>query len=168
MKILIAALVLLTGTTFFVSCGPTADQAISYNDAIIDEQIAIIDNITAVFESFKDVDHPDKMDIAYTEAVKQCETGTEVVSKMEGFDGSTAFRDEALSLFKVYKSVLDNELKQMIIIYNLPQEEYTPEKEEEWSTLYDAAFLKMDPGLEKLKAAQEEFGKKYNVEVETD
>jgi hypothetical protein len=166
MKKILCALVLVLGVVILNSCGPTTEQATAYNDAIIDEQVAVMDKINAVYDAFKGQD-PASMDKAYTDAVNQVKTGTDVVSKMEKFGGSTEFRDGAIELFKVYQSVLDNEYKEMITIYKLPDEEYTPEQETKWNTLSDQALGKMDTALEKLKKIQADFAKKYKFEIET-
>jgi hypothetical protein len=165
MKKIFAAFSMVLAAMFLTSCGPSTDQAIAYNDAIIDEQVAIIDKIDFMYESFKNF-VPDEMDKAYSDALAQLETGTANVSKMDAFDGKTDFRDAAIELFKAYKSVFDNEFKEMITIYKLPDDQYTKEQEDKWNLLSDQAIKKMDAGLQKLKDIQAEFARKYKFEVQ--
>jgi hypothetical protein len=160
-----ALITLLIVSLTMTSCGPTTDEAIDYNDAIIDQQTAIIDKIDQLYDSFKDFDST-KMDIAYDEGAKQITTGTDAVSKMEAFDGKTDFRDSALVLFKTYKSVFDNEFKQMIAIYKLSDADYTKDQEDMWNQLSDGAIKKMDDGLLRLKKIQGEFAKKYKFDIQ--
>ncbi len=149
----------------FTSCGPTTDDAINYNDAIIDEQANIIQTVDYMYESFKNFESAE-MDIAYEAAQNQIDSGTMIVSKMEPFDGSTAFRDSAIALFKLYKSVFDNEIKDMVAIYKLPDDQYTKDEEDKWNQLSEQAVKKMDEGLVRLKAVQSEFAGKHKFEIE--
>jgi hypothetical protein len=149
------------------SCGPTKEEAIDYNDKIINEQVAIIDKIDKVYDALKNFKDAYGMDYAYAEALKQVETGTEIVTKLDKFGGTTEFRDEALKLFGTYKSVLENELKKMIDITKLSDDIYfTTNAEAEFNKLSDVSFKKMDMGLKEFNTIQKAFANKYKFEIE--
>lgn len=150
----------------FTACAPTKEEAISFNDKIINEQVLIIDKINLLFDALDDYTDHAGTDLAYSEALKQLETGTDVVSKLPKFGGSTEFRDEALKLFATYKSVLQNEFKKMIALSKLPDEQYLQQEEEEYKSLNKMASEKMDDGLQELNAIQREFAAKYKFEIE--
>jgi hypothetical protein len=153
-------------TMMLTSCGPTKEEAISYNDKIINEQVAIIDKIDKLFDALQDFKNHNGLDYAYAEALKQLETGTGIVSKLEKFDGSSEFRDETLKLFGTYKSVLETELKRMIDIIKLPDDLYTEDAKDEYNKLKDVSAKKMEQGLKDLNTVQKSFATKYKFEIE--
>jgi hypothetical protein len=148
------------------ACGPSKEEAIAYNDKIIDQQVLLIDKINSLEKSMEVWDDHAGMDRAYIAAIKQLEESTEVVSKLEKFDGSTEFRDGALKLFGIYKSVLDNEYKEMVALYKLSDEQFTTKVEDKWNSIHDAAMKKMDDGLNELRAVQTAFSEKYEFQID--
>ena len=150
----------------FTACGPTKEEAITFNDKIINEQVLIIEKINLLYDALEKYEDHNGMDFAYSEALKQLETGTNVVSKLEKFGGSNDFRDGALQLFEIYKSVLQNEFKRMIDLSKLPDEQYTSEQEDEYKMLHQVVSKKMDDGLKDLNEIQREFAAKYKFEIE--
>jgi len=156
------------GFLFFVSilifsaCAPTTEQAAAYNDTIIAEQTLIIEKIDAVTESFVDY-IPEVMDKASKEASDQVNKGIANVTAFEKFDKTNDYKDAALELFNVYKSVIDGEFKKMIAIYKIPDEDFKDEHYQQFDELQTAAQDKMDKAEAKFVAFQEEFAKKYNL-----
>ena len=166
MKKLFSLSMLAFTLLFATSCGPTTDEAIAYNDKIIDEQVAIIDKINTLEKSMETWENHSGMDQAYVATVKQLEESTAVVSAMEDFDGSSEFKDGALKLFGIYKAVLEKEYKEMIALYKLPDDQFSSEVEDKWAGIHDQAFKKMDDGLNELRTIQEKFSEKYKFEIE--
>ena len=148
------------------SCKPSKEKAIAYNDKIINEQVEIINKINKLYDALKNYKDAYGMDYAYAEALKQVETGSDVVGKMEKFGGETEFRDEALKLFDTYKSCLQNELKKMIDISKLSDAMYTEEAEAEFNKLNDISAKKMEDGLQSLNRVQAKFADEYKFEIE--
>lgn len=166
MKNTILGTLLLLVATVFVACGPTPEQGIEYNDAIIEEQVIVLDKLDAAYEALANYEDQAGMDRALTAAQQQSDLSLENIKKMDGFDGTTEFRDAAIALFEVYKSITINELPQIVAIYKLPEEQYTQEKKDEADKLLDESTLKTDEGLAKFQAAQEAFGAKYKFTFE--
>lgn len=166
MKKTITVMLLGLIVLFAVSCKPSTEDAINYNDKIIDQQVMIIEKINALYKALDDYTNHERMDRAYNDAVKQVELGTEEVTKLKDFGGSSEFKDGALKLFGIYKSVLSNEFKKMIEISKLPDDLYTTEKEAEWKKMDDDAFNKMDVGLNELKSIQKSFADEYKFDIE--
>jgi hypothetical protein len=162
LSILLFALIVIAAT----SCGPTKDQAIAYNDKIINEQVAIYDKLNVLYDALKNYTDHAGMDKAYLSALKQVDSSTEVVSKLDKFGGSSEFRDIALKLFATYKSVLQNELKKMIDISKLTDEMYNTDMEDQYNNLADVSDKKMDEALKELDSIQKEFANKYKFEIE--
>jgi hypothetical protein len=151
---------------FIASCGHDTSMAVKYNDALVGRQVAINNKIEKLFDSFKS--HiSGKMDTAYSEALSGLKEGTDSVSQMDAFDGKTDLRDAALGLFNVYQSVLDNEFKEIIELHKLPDEQYTKEKESRCKDLQDQIMHKIDIGLAKLNAVQQDFMKENKLDIES-
>ncbi len=167
MKKLIIALSLLVFAAVFSACGPTPEQGVAYNDAIVDEQELVMDKINAVYEAMKNYENVSGMDQALTAAQQQAKAGLENVQKMDDFDGNTDFRDAGVKLFEIYKSVTMNELPQIVEIYKLPQEQYTQEKADEVDKLIEQSTKKMDEGMAAFQQVQDAFGAKYKFTFET-
>jgi hypothetical protein len=144
------------------SCGPTTDDAIKYNDSIIDEQSLIVERINTLYDCLDDWDHPEKMDEAYKQALAQVDLGTEKVSKLPDFGGKSELREASLKLFSIYKSVIQTELKTMVEIIKMPETEITPEVEARFDGMNDQALKKMDNGLKEFQEIQIKFSVKYN------
>jgi hypothetical protein len=155
---------LFFGLLLVVACGPSKQEAIDYNDAIIDQQAAVMDKINEMFDSFDHFSTPDSMDRAKTEACAAIASARTDIEKMLPFDGETALRDATVKLMDVYRSVMDNEITQMISIYKLDQALYTIEKKQEFEKLQNQALEKLTIELNKLKDIQLEFAKKYGFE----
>ncbi len=84
---------------------------------------------------------------------------------MPKFKRSNTFKNEALILFENYKSILENEHKEMVRLYALPDEDFTQQHSAEWDKQAEAADTKTHKAIDKFKLAQQEFANKYNLEL---
>jgi hypothetical protein len=148
------------------SCGPTKEEAIAYNDKIIGEQVACIDKIDKLYDAMKNYTDHEGLDKAHAAALKQIETSSGIVSKMEKFDDNQEFRDAALKLLATYQSLLQNELKKMVEYSKLPDEQYTTEMEDDFNKLSDITMKRMDEELKQLNAIQLKFANNFKFEIE--
>jgi hypothetical protein len=151
-----------------VSCGDKEGKAFAYNDALVAQQVAVIKKIEKLFDSCKKHEKKEEVDIAYSEALQQLKEGTDIVSKMDAFDGKTDFRDATLKMFMVYRSVLEVEFKEMTGICKLPDEQYTKEKESRCNELEEQIMKKIDVEFRALNAVQHEFMKQNKLDIESD
>lgn len=90
----------ISAFVLLAACSPTSEQAIEYNDKIIDQQTLIYNKINDLNNTYKSY-KPDEMDKAYDTALKQANSGISVVNSMAAFGSSTSFRDEAIKLFEL-------------------------------------------------------------------
>lgn len=148
------------------SCRPTKEEAITYNDKIINEQVAIMGKLDKLYDAIKNYEDQNGMDFAMAEAQKQVDKSTDIVGKMEKFGGDTEFRDEALKLFATYKSCLQNELKKMVDISKLTDDMYTKEVQADFDNLNKVAIKKMEDGLLEFDRVQVKFADKYKFEID--
>jgi len=145
-----------------VACSPSPEQAAAYNDKIIDEQIAIVDKIEVLVETYQYY-IPADMDKAYNDAINQTDKAIANVTAMDKFDGKNTFKDAALELFNGYKVVLESEYKEMVRIYKIPDDSFTEEHYQQWDKLAEEADKKMEVAFEKFGKVQDEFAKKYKL-----
>jgi hypothetical protein len=148
------------------ACGPSSEQAASYNEAIVEEQNSVLNSINAVFESTVNYKDIPAMDNALNKARQQANMSLDVIKKMNKFDGSTQYRDDAVRLFEVYQSVTMNELSQIVDLYKLPDEKYTEKEKLQIDSLVTESTRKMDEALAYFKTSQENFAKKYKLKIE--
>lgn len=148
-----------------VSCKPSKEEAVKYNDKIIDEQIAITKKIEALNKSFKTWNNADSMDVCWVNALDQTEKSLKKVTEMGNFHGNNQLRDGAIALFKVYKAVLNVEFREMVAIYKMPDELYGKEQEQKWTNLSDEAFNKLDKAITEMSKIQQNFAKEFGFEV---
>lgn len=153
-------------SVLMVSCGPTTDDAIKYNDALVDEQSKVIKAEDALIQAISQSDAA-KYDDALAGLVKQVTESEAIVTKMEAFDGKTDYKDAALSLFKAYKSATENEYPKILKIAKTPNEEYTPELDDELMTLSGEIDTKLNKEIEAFVAKQKEFATQWKFELTT-
>ena len=165
MKKLIVPLLIIVAVFSLYSCKPSKEDAIKYNDQIIDEQSALNLKIEALNKSFKKWSSADSMDICWVNALDQAEKSLKKLDEMKNFHGNSDLRIGAINLFKVYKAVITNEFKEMVRIYKMPDEFYTKEQELKWSKLSDDAFNKMNKAVNDMAKVQEQFAKEYDFQI---
>jgi len=165
MKKIFLFLTILVQTMLFTACGPSGEQALTYNDAIVDEQKLIMNKLNNFFEALSKPEDVAGIDNSLAAAQQQVAAGIAIVEKMDGFDGSTTLRDAALELFKTYQTVLNNELKTVAENYKLPADKYDDAMKTASDKAYDEALQKMDQALAKMEAEQKAFMENYKLEV---
>ena len=165
MKKLFTFVMLATMAITFISCKPSTEDAIKYNDQIFSEQIRIIEKIDILYTAMEDYTNLTQMDASYADALKQVEIGSEAVGKLKEFGGNADFRDEAIKLFGSYKALLQNEIKEILSLNKLPDDQFTPEMREKMGVLNEVAIKKMALGLAALQEKQGVFAKEYKFEV---
>ncbi len=148
---------------FISSCAPSSEQAASYNDTIISEQILIIEKIDSLTESFNDYEIPDLMEKSLNAAKQQIDKSIANVNKLPKFDNTEDYKITTLELFNVYKAVVENEFSEMVKLYKIPDAEFKDEYHLQFEEFQNEAHNKMDKAEAKFSAYQSEFAKKYNL-----
>lgn len=150
--------------TLFVSCGPSKDDAVKYNDAIVEQEMLIINKEDSLIEAISR-NQSDKAERLYKDFVSQINSSTEKINKTDAFDHEKAFREAALELFKSYKSAAENEYADMMKITRIPDEVYTKEDDDKLIDLSKTVFDKLNIELGKFSKAQKNFADKYKLEL---
>lgn len=150
---------------FLLSCGPSKEQAMTYNDALVDEQKLSMDKINAFFEALSKRQDSASINNTLEGARRQVSDGLVNIGKMEGFDGNTMLRDSTMGLLRVYESVLNHELAIVARNYKLPDSLYNDSIKTATDALYDQALQKMDQRLTTLEAVQKAFAEEEGIEI---
>jgi hypothetical protein len=159
-KINITLILALFMLGFVSSCGPTQADAIKNNDAIIEQQKILLKEYDKVVEASGDVA---KVENAIKEYNSQCTKSIEIVEKMDNFGKETAFKDAALTLFKLFKSVGDNELKEMLRILKIPAENLTKADDDLLMTNAKQADEKLEKELDSFIKSQKNYAEKWKI-----
>ncbi|MFH0865571.1 MAG: hypothetical protein V1904_05225 [Bacteroidota bacterium] len=118
--LLFAAIIML----FISSCGSKSgnssdklsfSSAVDYNNFIIGQQENIVNKMNELSEAIDAENYTDAT-TKQEELVKQCKSGIDSVKALDAYNGNTAFRDEAVTLFNFYKEISEKEYKEMLDI----------------------------------------------------
>jgi len=150
--------------SFFFACAPSTEKAMKYNDKITNEQTLISKKIEDLNDTYDNY-IAEEMNTAHEAALEQVEKGTKTIKRLKAFDEDTAFKNAALKLFGVYKSVLENEHKRIIELLVLPDDIYGKVEVKEFETIRNNSIEKIDKEVDKLVEAQKIFAKKYKFEI---
>ena len=150
--------------SFLYACAPSTEEAMKYNDKITSEQTLINKKIEELNDTYDNY-IVEEMNSAHKVALEQVEKSTKTIKRLKAFDEDTDFKNAALKLFGVYKSVLENEHKRIIELLILPDDRYGKEEVKEFETIRNNSIEKIDKEVDKLVEAQEAFAKKYKFEI---
>ena len=154
---------LLTSCLLF-SCGPTSGDAAEYNDVIITEQNKVA-NKGEAFYAAMDVS-PEAMQKAFAEFSAQIDTSIVVTSQLGPIKEKTDFLDAAMESLRLYRSLCDNEYKEIIEILSKPDEEISTEETDRYHALVSEVQDKLDPVRRELDAAQLKFAQDWNFMID--
>ena len=149
----------------FVSCGPTAKDAVTYNDQIM----TIVNKVTLAQNDFFDQTDGHNMDSlaislkAYSEKSK---VGLDEINKLAPFAEKREYLDAAINFVKSLNALADNESKQMVEIMSKDSAAVTEAdvtKVEELSDKLNAESEKVSKAIED---AQTAFKNEWKFEIE--
>lgn len=146
-----------------LSCGPSKNQVINFNDEVVESvgkcskaEKAFFEtcssyNPTAIHASLK----------AFTAACKEAKTDLEAKKPHEEL---LKLKEAALHLVTAYVN-LENEYAEYARLYSIPTENYTTEDEKKTSATAGKINDTINPEFEAFKATQKEFGEKYGYKL---
>lgn len=154
-------LLVISTAVFLYSCGPSKEDAIKWNDSIInceDEISTAVDAFTAA------------IDVEGTDLNKECDkaisAGDAGLAKMKAlpdFKDGADFKAAGIESLTVFESLLKNECKQMAILLsdsNATEADFAKVKEHLATTV-----TKVDAADKKFIAAQKAFADKWGFEL---
>lgn len=140
------------------------DDAVDYNDYIVNEQFAIIEEMEAWSTLISELAEKDVVLTKLNQMLSQIEISIKKVKKLDDYEGNTAFRDAAIELFSFYGKICGNEYKELVeILYSedLGEEELTRMNE-----IVEDITIREQNYDEKFISAQKEFAEKHNFILE--
>ena len=143
-----------------VACGPGQQQVINFNDTLVEEQTNVINTLDALYDTYSDYD-PDKMEGALAMVEKNCIECLENLKNVNVESGEKMKSDVQRLCDYIYKKSQGN-LKRVVELLSIPDEEYTEEFENEVSVLQAEVDSLVYELNEQFLASQQAFANKHN------
>lgn len=156
----IVVIVALGVVGYFFSRG--SDQAVTYNDRIIGLQTRIVQSMIDFSKSFDTADKS-LMDKKHAQLVSTIEGVIKEAQAIEGFDGSTEFRDAAVEMFKFYDAIAK---KEYLEIVNILKKD-TPAQEDltRINEIVNSISQREEQLDRKFQGIQRAFASKHNIKL---
>lgn len=142
----------------------TPKQAASYNDLLMQQQKMIVEKYDLVLESF-DTYVGSKMDAALLDLEAQIAESQNSISQIDAPSGCEALRDAVLDYIAEMQGFASDAMPRMISIYKRLENEFTPDAKMEWDSTYKDMDKRLKEAGNRLREAQKEFAKKYELTV---
>lgn len=149
-----------------VACGPSKNDAVKYNDNMMD----MIDAVNAPHQAFMDqIDghNIDSLKIAHSAFAAKTQEGLSQSEKVEAFGESKEFRDAVVEYFTTLNSIATKEGKEMVDIMSKDSTQVTEADVEQVTNLATSFDTKYEGVHNKVKTAQEKFAKEWKFTLET-
>ena len=160
-------LLLLVMIIAFYACTSRAEKAADYNDRIVGHQKAIVDALVMMDSTFSDTNSTVEV-VGYHYAnlqarVKQAILGLDSIGS---FQEDPSLQLSAKELFRSYEELIDFDYKKLVEIKLLPAESVDVAIVDSNFAVQERIFMQSKVAQERFYNAQEEFGKKYNLDFE--
>lgn len=152
---------------FAQACNSPAERAANYNDRIIGEQKAIVDGLVIMDSTFSDTNATKEwVDLNYANLQAQVKRSILALDSIGPFQTDPSLQLFAKELFRSYEALVDFEYKKLVEIKLLPVESVDVAIVDSNLAIQDRISIQSRIAQERFYKAQEEFGKKYNLEFE--
>ncbi|MEI8204930.1 MAG: hypothetical protein WCH34_18055 [Bacteroidota bacterium] len=148
----------------FVACGPTKKDIIKYNDDIVFEQKAVINEEKTILGLASKLDTVN-IDKEYTKFKDAINSAIDKVGKLNEVDKDVSLKEAALKLFEAYKNVAENEYKEVVRITKIPTALYTPEEETKYKNVSKLIDQKLNYELKNFLDVQKRLAEKHKFEL---
>jgi len=150
-----------------VSCTSRAERAADYNDRIIGSQKSIVDALVVMDSTFSDTNSTkDWVDLNYANLQASVKRAILALDSIGPFQEDPSLQLSAKELFRSYEALVDVEYKKLVEIKLLPAESVNMAIVDSNLAVQERIFSMSKIAQERFYKAQEEFGKKYNLEFE--
>jgi len=149
----------------FSQCGPTVQDAIDYNENIIEDQLIVIDEINSVDSVFTTY-NPEEIDAEISNAKKKVANAISNLKRLGVLNEDSSFYNGTMELYKLFESQLNNEYAEQLEIYKLSEDDYTEEKRLRYNELLNK--INNDYGVvnKKFILGQKSFAESWGLEIE--
>jgi hypothetical protein len=146
------------------SCGHSKDEAIKFNNAILEQQTKVFDKENAIFDALNK-NKPDNLDFLCADLTNQVDTAIVSVNKLVSFDSETGLKESTLNILKTYKEVLAGDYKDLIEYAKMPDSLYTQEVNDKFIGLSKKISDKLNIPVNAFIEKQKKFAEKYKFEL---
>jgi hypothetical protein len=149
------------------SCASRSERAAQYNDRIISTQKSIVDALVVMDSVFSDTNATmDWIDLHYANLQAQVKRSILALDSIGPFQEDPSFQISARELFRSYEALVGIEYKRLVEIKLLPAESVNVAVVDTNLAIQERIFMQSRIAQERFYKAQEEFGKKYNLDFE--
>jgi len=147
-----------------ISCKPSKEDALKYNDALVNEEILVIKAESAFTDAVIN-NRQNELDSLYQIFLKQIDISIANVNNIKPIGDENKFKDATLSLLSTYKSVVNNEYAEVLEIAKVPDDEFTQEHNNNMNLLSEKIDEKLEKEIQNFLNAQKELAKKYDLSI---
>jgi hypothetical protein len=158
---------LLSLSVLMWSCASRSERAAQYNDRIITTQKSIVDALVVMDSAFSDTNATmDWIDLHYANLQAQVKRSILALDSIGPFQEDPSFQLSARELFRSYEAMVGIDYKKLVEIKLLPAESVNGAIVDSNLAIQERIFMQSNIAQERFYKAQEEFGKKYNLDFE--
>jgi hypothetical protein len=157
----------LFAALFFAACVSRSERAADYNDRIVGSQKSIVDALVVMDSTFSDTNATKEwVDLNYANLQASVKRAILSLDSIGPFQEDPSMQLSAKELFRSYEALVDFEYKTLVEIKLLPVERVDIAIVDSNLAVQERIFMQSKIAQERFYKAQEEFGKKYNLEFE--
>jgi len=156
--------VFILALTLFFSCKPSPKDAAVFNDRLMSEQKKVIIKYDELLETY-DTYVAKKMDAALLEFQEQVDNSIATIKTIPAIKEGENLKDAILEYLAVYKGVAEDESQELVRLYKVPENEFSPEMRVTWDSKYKAVDTKLKEADKKLQAVQASFAENYHLHL---
>jgi hypothetical protein len=150
--------------TIMVSCGHTTDDAVKFNNGIVEQQTKVFEKENALLNAINK-NMQNKIDSLFTALSVQVDSGYASINEMEIFDKETGLKESSLNIFATYKKVLTGDYKDLIKCIKTPDSLYTQENDDIFTGLSKKISDTLNQSINAFIELQKKFAEKYKFEL---
>jgi len=150
-----------------VSCASKSERAADYNDRIVGTQKSIVDALVVMDSTFSDTNATKEwVDLNFADLQARVKRAILALDSIGPFQQDPSLQLSAKELFRSYETLVDFEYKKLVEIKLLPDQSVDMAIVDSNLVVQERIFMQSKIAQERFYKAQEEFGKKYNLEFE--
>ena len=148
------------------SCTPSKEDAMNYNDKIINEQNKIIESEKVLIIAIKDtLIKESALEPLLKNLSNQIIESKKTIEGMDKFNRKTDFKDAALKFLNAYSDVVDNQYTAWLKILKIPDDQLTEDVANQEDKLVNTINTKLNNANDEFVIVQKEFAAKYKFKL---
>lgn len=142
------------------ACQTEANEAVEYNDQLVEMQGSLLQSVSRLEESFGDYE-AQEMDSSYRSLMATIQSQKGELEKLGHFQGDSTLYIATRELLQEYEDLATSEYAELISYMKIPDSLYTVQDGERSFTLLDEVNERRNEVHEEFILAQKEFGEQY-------